>query len=102
MNRLALIAAALVLSATAASAFADGGIGRAGSYGDLPAMHANTTQAPLTRAQVRAELAQAQRDGTLALLRKSTSYPQGIELAQQRAAHSESGAPSSELASANR
>ncbi len=95
MKRIALTAAAFVLSATAVSAFADGGIGRAGSYGDLPAMKSTST---LTRAEVRAQLAQAQRDGSLALLRKTNSYPQGIELAQQRQATSESGGPSSELA----
>ncbi|GAB7539907.1 DUF4148 domain-containing protein [Burkholderia sp. 22PA0099] len=95
MKTLTIAAAALVLSTSAVSAFADGGIGRAGTYGDLPAAKTTST---LTRAQVRAELAQSQRDGTLALLRKSTSYPQGIELAQQRLGTSESGGPSSQLA----
>lgn len=96
MNRIAITLAALALSTTAVSAFADGGIGLSGTYGDLP--HArNTSQ--LTRAQVRAELAQAQRDGSLAALRKTNSYPQGVELAQ-RPAQSESGSPANELASA--
>ncbi|ACR30810.1 DUF4148 domain-containing protein [Burkholderia glumae] len=96
MNRIAISLAALALSTTALPAFAGGGIGLSGSYGDLP--HATPIHHP-SRAQVRAELAQAQRDGTLAALRKTTSYPQGVEIAQ-RPAQSESGGPANPLASA--
>lgn len=72
-----LLASALVL-AVAAPAFAEGGIGHAGTYGDT-SWYGKSTK---TRAEVRAELVAAQRDGTLAAMRKTLSYPQGVELAQ--------------------
>ncbi|AJY38415.1 DUF4148 domain-containing protein [Burkholderia humptydooensis] len=80
MKRSSLLAAAFAL-AVAAPTFADGGIGPAGSYGDT-SWHGHGIR---TRAEVRAELEQAQRDGTLAALRKSMSYaPPGAELVAQR------------------
>ncbi|AOJ03961.1 hypothetical protein WS70_18830 [Burkholderia mayonis] len=81
MKRSSLLALAAVALTIAAPAFADGGIGPAGGYGDA-SWHGNSTR---TRADVRAELEQAQRDGTLAALRKSMSYaPPGAELVAQR------------------
>jgi hypothetical protein len=83
------LGATLVFSlAASASAFA-GGIGRAGTYGpqsdaqpgqtEQVAQAAPTVQAdnsaPKTRAQVKAEIVEAYRDGTLPSLNK-TSYPE--------------------------
>lgn len=70
MKRSSLLAFAAIALAVAAPAFADGGIGPAGGYGDASG-HGHGAR---TRAEVRAELEQAQRDGTLAALRKSMSY----------------------------
>lgn len=67
MNRRHLLSAFAVALAISAPAFADSGTPHSG---------------PRTRAEVRAEVEQARRDGTLAYLRKATSYPQGLELAQ--------------------
>lgn len=67
MNRRHLLSAFAVALAISAPAFADSGTPHNG---------------PRTRAEVRAEVEQARRDGTLAYLRKATSYPQGLELAQ--------------------
>ncbi|AOJ83047.1 hypothetical protein WS86_20235 [Burkholderia savannae] len=82
MKRSSLLAVAAFALAVAAPAFADGGIGPAGSDGDA-SWHGHS---PRTRAEVRADLEQAQRNGTLAALRKSMSYaPLGAELVAQRA-----------------
>ncbi|AOJ72313.1 MULTISPECIES: DUF4148 domain-containing protein [Burkholderia] len=82
MKRSSLLAVAAFALAVAAPAFADGGISPAGSDGDA-SWHSHS---PRTRAEVRADLEQAQRDGTLAALRKSMSYaPPGAELVAQRA-----------------
>ncbi|ABA52620.1 putative exported protein [Burkholderia pseudomallei 1710b] len=81
MKRSSLLAFAAIALAVAAPAFADGGIGPAGGYGDASG-HGHGAR---TRAEVRAELEQAQRDGTLAALRKSMSYaPPGAELGAPR------------------
>ncbi len=81
MKRSSLLAFAAIALAVAAPAFADGGIGPAGGYGDASG-HSHGAR---TRAEVRAELEQAQRDGTLAALRKSMSYaPPGAELGAPR------------------
>jgi hypothetical protein len=70
------LAAALFVSLFASTAaFADGGIGHSGSYQDQSWIGTSTK----TRAQVRAELVAARRDGTLASLNKQ-SYPDlGLE-----------------------
>jgi hypothetical protein len=76
--------AGLVLSLLAsAPAFADGGngIGRAGTYND----YSWTGTSTKTRAEVRAEIAQAQRDGTLPTVNKNT-YPAPSMAAQTQAA----------------
>jgi hypothetical protein len=66
--------AALSLSAVSAivstTAFADGGIGRAGTY-----QTSTTGGNTMTRAQVRAELAAAYANGTLPALNRNT-YPE--------------------------
>lgn len=81
MKRSSLLAFAAIALAVAAPAFADGGIGPAGGYGDASG-HGHGAR---TRAEVRAELEQAQRDGTLAALRKSMSYaPPGAKLGAPR------------------
>ncbi|MEM5340731.1 DUF4148 domain-containing protein [Paraburkholderia azotifigens] len=69
--------AGLVLSLlVSAPAFAGGGgIGRAGSYNDQWWQHPASASAQKTRAEVRAEEADAYRDGTLPSLNK-TSYPE--------------------------
>ncbi|MBN3856556.1 DUF4148 domain-containing protein [Paraburkholderia sp. Ac-20340] len=86
-----LAATVIVTLAASASAFA-GGIGRAGTYGpqDTTAATAqantqttaqvepvlsNDNSAPKTRAQVKAEIVEAYRNGTLPALNK-TSYPE--------------------------
>jgi hypothetical protein len=79
------VIAALSLSAVSAivstTAFADGGIGRAGTY------QMNTaSQSTMTRAEVRAELAASYANGTLPALNRNT-YPDrsmaGIAIAAQ-------------------
>ncbi|KVD80281.1 DUF4148 domain-containing protein [Burkholderia ubonensis] len=72
---LSTLALALVVSAPA---FADTDTGHAGDYGNT-SLHAQSN-GPRTRAEVRAELEQAQRDGTVAYIRKATSYAQGLDL----------------------
>ncbi|WP_346730340.1 DUF4148 domain-containing protein [Caballeronia sp. dw_276] len=77
--------AALSLSAVSAlvstTAFADGGIGRAGTY-----QTATTAQSTMTREQVRAELAASYANGTLPALNRNT-YPDrsmaGVAIAAQ-------------------
>lgn len=65
------LAAALFISFFASTAaFADGGIGHNGSYQDQLWVGTSTK----TRAEVRAEVAAARRDGTLPSLNKQ-SYP---------------------------
>ncbi|SAL23345.1 hypothetical protein AWB64_01822 [Caballeronia sordidicola] len=79
------VIAALSLSAVSAlvstTAFADGGIGRAGTYQTTA-----TSESTMTRAQVRAELAAAYANGTLPALNRNT-YPDrsmaGIAIAEQ-------------------
>jgi hypothetical protein len=64
------------------SAFADGnGIGHAGTYND----YSWTGTSTKTRAEVRAEIVQAQRDGTLPTVNKNT-YPNPSMAAQTQAA----------------
>ncbi|WP_010090077.1 DUF4148 domain-containing protein [Burkholderia ubonensis] len=72
---LSTLALALVVSAPA---FADADAGHAGDYGNT-SLYAQSN-GPRTRAEVRAELEQAQRDGTVAYIRKATSYAQGLDL----------------------
>ncbi|OJA37169.1 hypothetical protein BGV47_18355 [Burkholderia ubonensis] len=69
------LALALVVSAPA---FADTDTGHAGDYGNT-SLYAQSN-GPRTRAEVRAELEQSQRDGTVAYIRKATSYAQGLDL----------------------
>jgi len=77
--------ATLSLSAISAmvstTAFADGGIGHAGTYQTTV-----TSQSTMTRAQVRAELAASYANGTLPALNRQT-YPDrsmaGIAIAEQ-------------------
>ncbi len=70
-----ILAAVLLSTLASTAAFADGGIGLAGSYQDQSWIGASTK----TRAQVRAEIAAARRDGTLPSLNKQ-SYPSlGLE-----------------------
>jgi len=71
------LAAAFVLAIAASTSAFAGGIGRAGTYG--PQWSAgDSNDAPKTRAEVKAELVDAYRDGTLPALNK-TSYPsQGL------------------------
>lgn len=85
----ALGATLVITLAASASAFA-GGIGRAGTYGPQPGTQAAPqaeqvaqqaaapqvdNNAPKTRAQVKAEIAEAYRNGTLPSLNKTT-YPE--------------------------
>lgn len=83
----ALGATLVITLAASASAFA-GGIGRAGTYGpqsDQPTVAQTAPQAeqatqvdnstPKTRAQVKAEIVEAYRNGTLPALNKTT-YPE--------------------------
>jgi hypothetical protein len=76
MNRRGLLSALALTLAVAAPAFADTGTGHAGDYGNT-SWYGHSVK---TRAEVRAEVEQAQRDGTLAYLRKSTSYAQGLDV----------------------
>ncbi|MBN3758681.1 DUF4148 domain-containing protein [Paraburkholderia sp. Tr-20389] len=73
-NLLAGLVLSLLVSAPA-FAGGGGGIGRAGSYNDQWWQHSTSASAPKTRAEVRAEVADAYRDGTLPSLNK-TSYPE--------------------------
>ncbi|ALL69021.1 Protein of unknown function (DUF4148) [Paraburkholderia caribensis MBA4] len=73
-NLLAGLALSLLVSAPA-FAGGGGGIGRAGSYNDQWWQHSADASAPKSRAEVRAELNDAYRDGTLPSLNK-TSYPE--------------------------
>ena len=75
MKRTTLIAALLTSLAASTAAFADGGIGHNGTYNDQSWIGTSTK----TRAEVRAEVAAAQRDGTLPSMNKQ-SYPNiGLE-----------------------
>jgi len=67
-----LATAFIVALAASAPAFA-GGIGLSGTYGPQPAQADNS--APKTRAEVKAEVVEAYRNGTLPSLNK-TSYPE--------------------------
>ncbi|WP_338640548.1 DUF4148 domain-containing protein [Burkholderia pyrrocinia] len=80
MNRRHLFSALALALAVSAPAFADSGTPHAGDYGNTSGYSQH--YGPRTRAEVSAEVEQARRDGTLAYLRKATSYPQGLELAQ--------------------
>jgi len=84
-TRMKTVIATLSLSAISAvvstTAFADGGIGHAGTY-----QTATTSESTMTRAQVRAEQAAAYANGTLPALNRNT-YPDrsmaGIAVAAQ-------------------
>ncbi|MEQ5842294.1 DUF4148 domain-containing protein [Paraburkholderia acidicola] len=65
-----LIAGLLLSLAASTAAFADGGIGRAGTYNDYTWANSSNNQAPKTRA----ELVQAYRDGSLPALSRN-AYP---------------------------
>ncbi|KFL53022.1 DUF4148 domain-containing protein [Burkholderia pyrrocinia] len=80
MNRRTLLSAVTLALAVSAPAFADSGTPHAGDYSNTSWYTQHN--GPRTRAEVSAEVEQARRDGTLAYLRKATSYPQGLELAQ--------------------
>ncbi|AIO36411.1 DUF4148 domain-containing protein [Burkholderia pseudomultivorans] len=80
MNRRNLLSAVALALAVSAPAFADTSAPHAGDYGNTSWYSQHN--GPRTRAEVNAEVEQARRDGTLAYLRKATSYPQGLELAQ--------------------
>ena len=69
MKRTTLIAALLTSLVASTAAFA-GGIGHNGTYNDQSSVGTSTK----TRAEVRAEVAAAQRDGTLPSMNKQ-SYP---------------------------
>src|SRR5258708_4932307 len=73
-NLLAGLALSLLVSAPA-FAGGGGGIGHAGTYNDQWWSHSNNAPAGKTRAEVKAEVADAYRDGTLPSLNK-TSYPE--------------------------
>ncbi|MCX4162388.1 MULTISPECIES: DUF4148 domain-containing protein [Paraburkholderia] len=79
-----LIAGLLLSLAASTAAFADGGIGRAGTYNDYTWANSNATQAPKTREEVRAELAQAYRDGSLPALSRNV-YPNKSLIASTQA-----------------
>ncbi|MBN3506269.1 DUF4148 domain-containing protein [Burkholderia cenocepacia] len=80
MNRRHLLSALALALAVSAPAFADSSTPHAGDYGNTSWYSQHN--GPRTRAEVSAEVVQARKDGTLAYLRKATSYPQGLELAQ--------------------
>lgn len=75
-----------MLASTAAFAQGGGGIGRAGTYNDYSWAHtpATNTQPAKTRAEVRAELVQAYRDGSLPTLSRN-SYPDKSLIARTQA-----------------
>lgn len=77
MNRRHLLSALALAVTVSAPAFADTGIGHAGDYGNT-SWYGHSTR---TRAEVRAELEQARNEGTVAYLRKATSYAQGPDSA---------------------
>jgi hypothetical protein len=66
------LATAFVVALVASAPAFAGGIGLSGAYGPQRAQSDNS--APLTRAEVRAQIVDAYRDGTLPSLNK-TSYP---------------------------
>lgn len=75
MKRTLTAAVLISLAAASTAAFADGSIGRSGSYNDQAWIGTSAK----TRAEVRAELVAAQRDGTLPSMNKQ-SYPNiGLE-----------------------
>ncbi|RQS62973.1 DUF4148 domain-containing protein [Burkholderia sp. Bp8963] len=78
MKRRSLLSALALALAVSAPAFADTNTGHAGDYGNTSWY--TQSNAPRTRAEVRAELEQAQHEGTVAYLRKATSYAQGLDL----------------------
>ncbi|WP_431824147.1 DUF4148 domain-containing protein [Burkholderia sp. F1] len=78
MKRRGLLSALALALVVSAPAFADADTGHAGDYGNT-SWYAQAN-GPRTRADVRAELEQAQRDGTVAYIRKATSYAQGLDL----------------------
>jgi hypothetical protein len=88
--------AALSLSAVSAivstTAFADGGIGRSGTY-----QMSTAGQSTMTRAQVRAELAAAYANGTLPALNRNT-YPERSMAGNAIAAQNEQRARDAALA----
>ena len=79
-----LIAGLLLSLAASTAAFADGGIGRAGTYNDYTWANSNNNQAPKTREEVRAELVQAYRDGSLPALSRNV-YPDKSLIASTQA-----------------
>ena len=81
MNSRHLLSAVALALAVSAPAFADTNPPHAGDYGNT-SWYSQHNNGPRTRAEVSAEVVQARNDGTLAYLRKATSYPQGLELAQ--------------------
>ncbi|RKU00493.1 DUF4148 domain-containing protein [Burkholderia sp. Nafp2/4-1b] len=81
MNRRHLLSAVALALAVSAPSFADTDAPHAGDYGNTSS-YSQHNNGPRTRAEVNAEVEQARKDGTLAYLRKATSYPQGLELAQ--------------------
>ncbi|MDR5857554.1 DUF4148 domain-containing protein [Caballeronia sp. LZ062] len=89
IKSLSLAAVSVVISSTA---FADGGqgIGRAGTYLTPTQTTSSASEAPKTRAQVRAELAAAYSNGSLPALNRNT-YPSrsmwGDAVAAQAEAH---------------
>ena len=76
MNRRTLLAALALALTVSAPAFADAGAVHAGTYGDT-SWYGKSMK---TRAEVRAELVQAQQDGMLANGRKSTSNVPGLDM----------------------
>lgn len=91
-----LLAGLVISLLVSAPAFAQGGggIGHAGSYNDQWWQHSESTAAPKSRAEVRAEVGDAYRDGTLPSLNK-TSYPEqgliGRTQAERVAAQADGG-----------
>jgi hypothetical protein len=78
---IATLSLSAISAMVATTAFADGGIGHAGTY-----QTAVSTQSTVTRAQVRADLAASYANGTLPALNRQT-YPDrsmaGIAIAEQ-------------------
>lgn len=85
-NLLAGLAISLLVSGTAFAQGSGGGIGRAGNYQTQPQTGTvATTTAGKTRAEVKAELVAAYRDGSLPALNR-TSYPDKGLIGQTQAA----------------
>ena len=82
-NLLAGLALSLLASAPAFAQGSGGGIGRAGTYDTQPA--ATVTGSGKTRAEVKAELVAAYRDGSLPALNRTT-YPNKGLIGQTQAA----------------